>query len=147
MRPDPTSLPAIDAPGSVAVLADDLIWASRLTEAVRRAGANPIRLGTASELVIALQASEASEPARSGPSTRLLGVIVDLFGRRYDGVTAVERVREARLPVIAVAEHDDVLTRKRALAAGARRVFSYNRFFTEGPRLVAAWLDAEQGVG
>jgi DNA-binding NarL/FixJ family response regulator len=75
----------------------------------------------------------------------LRGVIVDLLGRRYDGVAAVERVALAGLPVIAVAEHDDLATRKRALAAGAGRVFSYNKFSTDGARLVAAWLSADGG--
>jgi CheY-like chemotaxis protein len=70
----------------------------------------------------------------------LRGAIVDLGGRRFDGVAAVARLHAARLPVIAVAQHDDQLTRRRALAAGASRVFSYNRFFTDGPRLVQAWL-------
>ena len=43
-------------------------------------------------------------------------------------------------PVIAVGQHEDVDLRKRALAAGATRVFSYNKFFTDGPTLVAEWL-------
>ncbi len=47
------------------------------------------------------------------------------------------------MPVIAVAEHDDQLTRKRALAAGATRVFSYRKFFEDGTRLVEGWLAAD----
>jgi hypothetical protein len=39
-----------------------------------------------------------------------------------------------------VARHDDQLTRRRALEAGALRVFSYDKFFRDGPALVSAWL-------
>jgi hypothetical protein len=88
------------------------------------------------ELGVALGAREEEE----GEAATLEGAIVDLAGRRFDGVTAIARLHAARLPVIAVAQHDDQLTRRRALAAGASRVFSYNKFFSDGPRLVQAWL-------
>jgi CheY-like chemotaxis protein len=131
-----------EAPGGprVLVLADDLIWASRLIEAVRRAGAAPLRLGSEGELLVALGAAEADE----GSAPTLTGAVVDLNGRRYTGLHAVERIHEAGLPVIAVAQHDDLVTRRSALAAGAARVFSYNKFFSDGPRLVAAWLQPSQ---
>ena len=77
-----------------------------------------------------------------GDEPTLSGAVVDLGLRGVDGVAAVGQVAAARLPVIAVAQHDDQLTRKRALDAGARRVFSYQKFFTDGPRLVAEWLAA-----
>jgi DNA-binding NarL/FixJ family response regulator len=96
----------------VRVVADDLIWASRLDAAVRRAGATPVRDG-----------GEAA--------------IVDLNGRGYDGVAAVEAAAAGGGTVIAVAEHDDTETRRRALTAGARRVFSYNKMFSDGPQVVA----------
>jgi hypothetical protein len=145
--------------GTVGVLADDLIWASRLVESVRRAGAYPLQLSGVADLTRALAGTRApsagSAPsARSAPSAGsapidgagpLRGVIVDLLGRRYDGVAAVERVHLAGVPVIAVAEHDDLPTRKRALAAGASRVYSYNKFSTDGTRLVATWLSADRG--
>ena len=134
-------------PPTVAVVADDLIWASRLAEAVRRAGATPVRLGSDADLALALAAAglkdPVSVPGGHAPS-RLVGIIVDLFGHRYDGVEAVRRTAAARLPVIAVAQHDDPDTRKRALGAGASRVFSYAKFFTDGPRLVGGWLDASR---
>lgn len=57
-------------------------------------------------------------------------------------MAAIEQVHRARLPVIAVAQHDDQLTRKRALKAGAKRVFSYDKFFREGTHLVDDWLGA-----
>jgi hypothetical protein len=62
-------------------------------------------------------------------------------------VAAVERVTGARQPLIAVAEHDDQVTRKRALKAGATRVFSYRKFFEDGTRLVESWLAANAPSG
>jgi DNA-binding response OmpR family regulator len=134
----------LNSASTVAVVADDLIWASRLTDAGARAGARAIRLGSDQDLEIALQASDLAEPGDE-PSAMLVGVIVDLFGHRYDGVRAVQRVAGAGLPVIAVAQHDDLETRQRALAAGAGRVFSYQKFFTDGPNLVTGWLTADGG--
>jgi len=104
-------LPAMD----VRVVADDLIWASRLTAAIQRAGGTPVRSG--------------------GDM-----VIVDLGGRSYDGVDAVAQATASGRPTIAVCQHEDVALRKRALAAGARRVYSYNKMFSDGPRVVADLL-------
>ena len=42
--------------------------------------------------------------------------------------------------VLAVAQHDDQETRTLALDAGALRVFSYNKFFQDGPALVTRFL-------
>lgn len=103
---------------------------------MRRAGGRPVSLRDEHELGVALSACEEEE----GEAATLEGAIVDLAGRRFDGVTAIQRLHAARLPVIAVAQHDDQLTRRRALAAGASRVFSYNKFFSDGARLVQAWL-------
>jgi CheY-like chemotaxis protein len=124
--------------GPIGVVADDLIWASRLTAAVERAGARPVRLGSMRALDVALEATTLAE--EGDESVRLLGVVVDLNGRGYDGVDAVHAVAGARLPVIAVGQHEDLELRKRALAAGALRVFSYNKAFTDGAALVTSWL-------
>ena len=121
------------------VLADDLMWATRITEAVRRAGGKPVQLGSTEELEVALQATALED------EQTIHGAIVDLAARRFDGVAAIERVTAARLPVVAVAEHDDQLTRKRALQAGATRVFSYRKFFEDGTRLVQGWLPTTTG--
>lgn len=149
ITPDP---PEDERAQGVLVLADDLMWASRLVEAVRRAGAQAIRIGSRAELDLALRARDEEEPgpqATSGPTggPRVVGSVVDLNGRRYQGIEAIESMREARLPVIAVSQHDDLVTRRRALGAGAGRVFSYNKFFTDGPRLVAAWLRGHDAAG
>jgi DNA-binding NarL/FixJ family response regulator len=97
---------------NVRVVADDLIWATRLNEAVKRAGATPVRDGA--DLVI-----------------------VDLNGRAYDGVAAIADAARGGATVIAVAQHEDSATRRRALTAGARRVFSYQKVFSDGPAIVA----------
>ena len=70
-----------------------------------------------------------------------------MAARRVDPVAAIERVAAARLPVIAVAQHDDQMTRRRASAAGASRVFSYAKFFTDGTLLVERWLTAAPTSG
>lgn len=123
------------------VLADDLMWGTRITEAVRRAGGRPVRLGSDEELSVALEATALED------QKTIHGAIIDLAARRFDGVAAIERVTAARLPVIAVAEHDDQVTRKRALDAGASRVFSYRKFFEDGTRLVEGWLAADRTPG
>ncbi|MEP7360992.1 MAG: hypothetical protein ABI744_05365 [Chloroflexota bacterium] len=100
---------------NVRVVADDLIWASRLVAAVERAGATPVRdAGASAELAI-----------------------VDLNGRAYDGIAAVSTAAAGGATVIAVAQHEDLDSRKRALSAGARRVFSYQKMFSDGPQVVA----------
>src|SRR5262245_46922075 len=116
----------------IAVVADDLIWASRLVAAVQQAGARPIRFGSDAEVEVALEALALEESGDAaayaaggstsghyladveedddedvGSGTRLVAAIVDLFGHRYDGVEAVRGFRSGGLPVIAVAQHDD----------------------------------------
>jgi DNA-binding response OmpR family regulator len=125
----------------VVVVADDLMWSTRIAEAVRRAGGTAVPLASEPELGVALEAYEL------GDVNTISGAIVDLAVRRIDGVVAIERVAAARLPVIAVAEHDDQLTRKRALKAGAMRVFSYRKFSEDGTRLVEGWLAAQEAEG
>ena len=113
---------------AVVVVADDLIWTSRLVAAVERAGARAVRVASTAQL----EAERAADD--------VAGTVVDLNGRRYDGVEAVAAAARSGRPVIAVGQHEDVELRKRALAAGAIRVFSYNKFFSDGPSLVASWL-------
>jgi DNA-binding NarL/FixJ family response regulator len=110
------------------VLADDLIWASRLTAAIERAGATPVSL------------------ARLEPPDDLRGALVDLGGRAYDGVEQVASLAAADIPVVAVGQHEDLELRRRALAAGARRVFSYNHVFRHGAQVVAGLLDARRAA-
>lgn len=108
----------------VGILADDLIWASRLSAAVERAGARPVGL------------------SRLGSHHGLRAAIVDLGGRAYDGVERVAALADAGISVIGVSQHEDLALRKRALEAGARRVYSYNHVFRHGPQVVADLLAA-----
>lgn len=122
-------------PGRVLVVADDLIWSTRLAETVKRAGAVPAACSSGAALAAALAA----------PGARPSGAIVDLWARRYDGAAAIRSLVDAGVPVIAVAEHDDQPTRTAALAAGASRVYSYNKLFGDGVRVVTSWLGPSGG--
>ena len=112
----------------VAILADDLIWATRLSDAVTAAGGVPKRVRRLGDL-------EALFADGSAPF-----VIVDLTARAYDGVEAIRTAATLGARVIAVGQHDDIATRKAALAAGAERVYAYRKLFEDGPRALGAWL-------
>ena len=68
-------------------------------------------------------------------------VIVDLTARNYDPIAAVERSAKAGRRVLAVGQHDDLALRKRALAAGAERVFAYRKMHEEGAAVLRAWIE------
>jgi hypothetical protein len=110
------------AVGVVCVLADDLIWASRLSDAVTAAGASPRRVRRIADLAGASHA------------------IVDLTARAYDGISAVRSAHDAGIRVVAVGQHDDAELRCAALDAGAERVFTYRALFEGGAKLLGAWL-------
>jgi len=42
-----------------------------------------------------------------------------------------------------VGQHDDQTLRKRALAAGADRVYAYRKLFEDGPAVLSAWIAKE----
>jgi hypothetical protein len=115
---------AVSSPAAavVAVLADDLIWASRLRAAVQNAGA---------QAVMARSATDIDAPF----------AVIDLTGRGYVGVEAVRIAASGGATVLAVGQHDDVELRKQALAAGARRVLSYNKLFNDGPAVIAKLIE------
>lgn len=119
--------------GRVIVLAQDLIWADRLARAVEAAGAEAVRVGSLERLDQSLPGASAA--------------IVDLTALAYDGVIAIERARAAGARVLAVGQHDDHELRKRALAAGADRVYAYRKLFEDGPATIAAWLTAPARIG
>lgn len=112
----------------VAVLADDLIWSTRLVDAVRAVGAEPRPIRSLASLRDALPDVDR--------------VIVDLTARAYDGVAAIEAAHAAGLPVLAVGQHDDHALRKQALAAGADRVYAYRKLFEDGPATLRTWFGA-----
>lgn len=112
----------------VLVLADDLIWSTRLIAQVQAAGADAAPVRTLAALNQALPAADA--------------VIVDLTARAYDGIVAVRKAADAGRRVLAVGQHDDAELRRRALAAGAERVHPYRKLFEDGPTTLARWLAA-----
>ena len=120
----------------VIILADDLIWATRLVGQLHTLGVDPVRVGSADAFATALAA-----PAPAGPE----GVwpthaVVDLTARAYDGLAAVRLAAAAGLRVLCVGQHDDRAQRRAALAAGAERVFAYRKLFEDGHATLAAWL-------
>jgi DNA-binding response OmpR family regulator len=126
----PVEAPAAAATRSIIIVADDLIWASRLRAAVERTKARPTVVQGIPQLEAAL-----ADDGNAGAT------LVDLNGRSYDGVEAVRTANLAGHAVLAVGQHEDLAIRKRALEAGARRVLSYNKLFNDGPAVVAALLD------
>jgi hypothetical protein len=110
----------------VAVLADDLMWSTRLVAHLRTAGAEPVPVQTIDALRRELPGAD--------------GVVIDLTARRYDGVEAIAAASAAGRRTIAVGQHDDIELRKRALAAGAERVYAYRKLFEDGPATLGSWL-------
>jgi DNA-binding response OmpR family regulator len=111
---------------SVAILADDLMWSTRLSRAVSDAGGMPLVIRDLPELA------------------KVLGdvsyVIVDLTARAYEGVAAVEIAAHGQNHVLAVGQHDDAELRRRALEAGAEQVYPYRLLFERGPDTLAKWF-------
>jgi DNA-binding response OmpR family regulator len=116
----------------VLVLADDLIWGTRLVEQVREAAAEPVAARTSTAFEEGL--------ATAG------GAIVDLTSRAYDGLAMIAAARDAAIPVLAVGQHDDHVLRRDALAVGADRVLAYRKLFEDGPATIRRWLDAARAA-
>jgi hypothetical protein len=110
----------------IAVLADDLIWATRLLDGVRRVGGAPVPLRSLPAFQAALPDADAA--------------IVDLTARAYDGIEALRAASDAGVPSIAVGQHDDAPLRRAARSAGAARVHAYRALFEHGDRELGAWL-------
>ena len=113
----------------VVVVADDLIWSTRLVAHVRATGADAVPARNMAALDRELPRADA--------------VIVDLTALAYDGIDAVRRVTEAGRRVIAVGQHDDTELRRQALAAGAERFHPYRKLFEDWPATLARWLGTE----
>ena len=120
----------VQALRTVVILADDLIWATRLSDAITAAGASPRRARRLADLATIL-----GEGGEAGGLA-----IVDLTALAYDGVEAIRVATGTGARVVAVGQHDDAALRTAALAAGAERVFTYRGLFEHGPRTLAAWL-------
>ncbi|MGZ8527817.1 MAG: hypothetical protein ACXWWR_03400 [Candidatus Limnocylindrales bacterium] len=110
----------------VVIVADDLIWGTRLATIVRAAGAEPTLAGRPDRLESGIAGADAA--------------LVDLATRTMDPFEAIAAARLAGLAVVAVGPHEDLAARRRALAGGAGRVYAYRKLFDDGPRTIAAWL-------
>lgn len=111
----------------VVIVADDLIWATRLESIVRAAGAEPTVAGTLARFQDGLGRADAA--------------LIDLGTRALEPFAAIGAARASGLAVVAVGPHEDLAARKRALADGAGRVYAYRKLFDDGPRTIAAWLN------
>jgi DNA-binding response OmpR family regulator len=120
---------ARDGSVRVLVVADDLMWSTRLLSQAQAAGA-------AADAVRDLGGLR-REIAAEFPDL----VIVDLSNRAFDGVEAVAHASSAGARVLAVAQHEDLELRRRALAAGASRVYAYGKVHADGVALIRRWLD------
>lgn len=113
-------------PPRVAVVADDLIWGTRLADGVRRAGGEPVAIRSAAGIEVGLAGAD--------------GVIVDTSARAYAPLAVIRAAVAAGIPAIAVAAHVDVELRRAAREAGAARVHAYRALFERGDRELATWL-------
>lgn len=120
------------APGRrVVVLAQDLIWATRLVSLVEAGGGHGKHAKTMREFDRETRCADRA--------------IVDLTARNYDPIAAVEHGTSAGLDVICVGQHEEVSLRRRALAAGATRVLTYNQMHRHGGDFVGDWLARGDG--
>lgn len=110
----------------IAVVADDLIWATRLADGVRRAGAEPVPVRRAAAVDETLAAVD--------------GVIVDTSARAYDPLAVLRTAAAGGVPAIAVAPHEAGTLIRDARAAGASRVHPYRALFEHGDEALARWL-------
>ena len=114
------------------VLADDLIWATRLEGQGRTLGAEVQRFSSPASLIAALAAHPVSP-------TDL--VAIDATARLYDAEAAVREASAAGARVLALVQHDDPEGRARLIAAGAMRAMPYRALFERGHAILAGLLD------
>ena len=114
----------VTQPVRVGVLADDLIWSTRITSILRSAGVEPVPVRTQAAL----------------DQAAVSGAIVDLTARAYDGIAAVRSATAAGRSVVCLAQHDDEPLRRAAFAAGARGVYPYRSLHEKGAAPLARWL-------
>ena len=114
----------------VAILADDLIWQTRLASVLGALGAKVERTRTEADF----------EAAIAGAAF----AIVDLTARAHPPIPSIELADARGLRVLAVGQHDDLAQRKAALDAGAERVFAYRKLFEDGPATLRAWLEGDR---
>ena len=113
------------------ILADDLIWATRLAGQGRTLGAQATTLKGVAELRDLL--------VRGGIGTRDL-IAIDTTTRAEDPIVLVREAAAAGR-VLALVQHDDPALRAAALEAGALRAMPYRALFERGHAILAELLD------
>ena len=114
------------------VLADDLIWATRLEGQGRTLGAEVQRFTTTAPLLEALA---------THPATPTDLVTIDATAHAYDAKAAVRAVSATGARVLALVQHDDPEGRASLIAAGAVRAMPYRALFERGHAILAGLLD------
>ena len=114
------------------VLADDLIWSTRLEGQGRTLGATVQRF-TATEPLIAALAAEPATPADL--------VAIDATARAYNAEAAVRAAAATGARVLALVQHDDPEGRASLITAGAVRAMPYRALFERGHAILAGLLD------
>ena len=114
------------------VLANDLIWATRLEGQGRTLGADVQRFTTTEPLIAALAAH---------PATPTDLVAIDATARAYNAEAAVRAVAATGARVLALVQHEDPEGRASLIAAGAARAMPYRALFERGHGILAGLLD------
>ena len=114
------------------VLADDLIWATRLEGQGRTLGAEVQRFSSPAPLLAAL----ATHPVNSSDL-----VAIDATARAYNAELVVREASAAGARVLVLVQHDDPEGRARLIAAGAVRAMPYRALFERGHAILAELLD------
>jgi len=112
------------------LLADDLIWATRLAGQGRTLGAEVVTLKGAPEL---------RELVARGPIGERDLIAIDTMARGYEPVAAVREAAAAGR-VLALVQHDDPALRAALLEAGALRAAPYRALFERGHAILAELL-------
>lgn len=116
------------------VVADDLVWATRLEGQGRTIGATVQRISGPNHGA-ALTAALATFDAARGDL-----VAIDTTARTYAPIDLVRSAVEAGGRVLALAQHDDPELRATLTAAGAERVLAYRALFERGHEILAGLL-------
>lgn len=114
------------------VLADDLIWATRLEGQGRTLGANVQRFTTPAKLLAVLAIH---------PATPADLVAIDATARAYNAEVSVREVAATGARILALVQHDDSEGRASLIAAGALRAMPYRALFERGHGILAGLLD------
>jgi hypothetical protein len=113
------------------ILADDLIWATRLAGQGRTLGAAIVTLNGISDLEALV-----ARGVLGGSDL----IAIDTTARGFDPAAAV-RAAASVGRTLALAQHDDPALRATLLEAGALRVMPYRALFERGHAILAELLD------